>query len=195
MIYIKENPVGVDVVINDIQRNIYESLGWVDYNAYHRVYKNEKSTGGVVPDFYTGENDVRSGEYKEVLLDDNLAASSFFYTDDTITTIDNGFLNQTNVHFICQVDLNRINGDNKRSDEAVHRDVVLAVNNSIYGKVSATVTGISSVYSEFDTTQITWDDMQPFHCFRVDIAVTYRYDCCDDCRYESPITGNEYIIN
>ncbi|PHR23554.1 MAG: hypothetical protein COA36_16620 [Desulfotalea sp.] len=194
MIYLKLNPVGVDVVINDIQRQVSTALNWTDYNAYHRIYKIEKAEGGIIPEFYTGENEARSGEYEEVYLNDNLMASSFFYSQDTVTANDGGHLMDNTISMVFQVDLNRLNGDNKRADEHVHRDVIRAINDSGHGKVSSLVTKLSNVYSEFDITQIRWNDMQPFHCFRVDIAVNYQFDCCDDCMYQSPITGNDYIF-
>jgi hypothetical protein len=193
MIQIKENPVGVDVVINDIQRSVFDSVQWLNYNGYHRIYKNETSTG-IIPEFYNVNNNVKSGEYEEVYLNDNLDASSFFYVADTINATSNGRMYNSVVSMVFQVNLSNLTGDNTRSDEEIHRDVILAINKSTYGKVNAIATGISNVYSIFDTTQLKWHDMQPYHCFRVDIDVSYEYDCCDNCRYESPIIGNEYVL-
>lgn len=194
MIQIKDNPVGIDVVINDIQKYLFEGLKWSNWNAYHRAYKNAKGDGGIIPEIYTGENDQRSGEYKEVFMDDTLTASSFFYTDDTISAVEFNKYN-TNLHVIFQVDLNALNDNNTRNDEEIHRDVILAINKSVYVQnVSSLVTNLPSVYSDFTTTLIDWDDMQPFHVFRVDIAVSYDLDCCDNCRYQSPITGNDYVL-
>ena len=71
---------------------------------------------------------------------------------------------------VFQVDLSKV-ADNiyHRGDAEIQRIVVNAINKGIYGKVSSVVTGIPNVYSEFDQSQITFTDMHPFHCFRVDI--------------------------
>ena len=51
MIYLKTNPVGIDVVINDIQLSIANALLWTDYDAYSRAYKNYTETG-IIPEVY-----------------------------------------------------------------------------------------------------------------------------------------------
>ena len=194
MIYVKENAVGIDVVINDIQIAVSNSLQWVNYNAYHRIYKNE-TANGIRPEWYEDITQATKGEYEEVYLNDKLDASSFIYKEDTIPSVDVGRLFSTVVSMVFQVDLSAVEGvKDTRNDEEVHRLVIEAINGSTYGKVASIVTGISNVYSEFDTTQIQWDDMQPFHCFRIDIDVNYDYNCCTDCNQINPVIGNNVVM-
>lgn len=194
MIFVKENAVGIDVVINDIQIAVSNSLQWVNYNAYHRIYKNETSTG-IKPEWYEDITQRTKGEYEEVYLDDKLDATSFIYTEDTIPSVDLGRLFGTTLSMVFQVDLSKVEGvKDTRNDEEVHRLAIEAINSSTYGKVASIVTGISSVYTEFDTSQIQWDDMQPFHCFRIDIDVNYDYNCCTDCNQINPVMGNNVVM-
>ena len=184
---LKENPVGIDTVINNINNLVFNDLGWlstgvdpVNYTAYHRALKNPRN-GGIIPEAYEIDTATRTGEYTESLYDDRLDASSFFYVEDTQTPIDNGRLFNTTLSMVFQVDLSKV-ADNiaHRGDAEIHRVVVNAINKGYYGQVSGLVTGIPNVYSEFDQSQITFTDMHPFHCFRVDIDISYQFDCCKD---------------
>ena len=136
---------------------------------------------------------MKKGEYIEVFNDDNYAATSFYYTEDTRDFTEFGRLSNSTVSIIFQLDLATLYGTNKRYDEEAHRDVILAIQKTRTGEITTLETGIENVYSEFDTTQIQYDDMQPFHVFRIDFEVPYEYDCCDDCSYEN-LSGDDIII-
>ena len=187
MLVLKESPVGIDTVINNINGLVYEALGWVEngdfpvnYTAYHRALKNPRN-GGIVPEVYKIDAEYSRGEYSEVLYDDTLDASSFFYVSDEQDTVDNGRMFNTTISMVFQVDLSTVASVIKhRGDAEVHRIVVNAINKGLYGKVSSLVTGIPNVYTEFDQNQIQFTDMHPFHCFRVDIDVNYEFGCCKD---------------
>jgi hypothetical protein len=189
MLTLKEKPVGIDTVINNINYLVYNELGWsstdrdfpVKYSAYHRALKNPRN-GGTVPEVFAASEDrFRRGEYTEVLYDDRVDASSFFYVEDTQTPIDNGRMFNTTLSMVFQLNLESVASNIKhRGDAEIHRVVCNAINKSYYGKVSGLTTGISNVYSEFDQSQIQFTDMHPFHCFRVDIDVNYAFGCCKD---------------
>jgi len=184
---LKASPVGIDTVINNINKLVFDELDWlstnespVNYTAYHRALKNPRN-GGIIPEVYEIDNDNRTGEYSEAFYDDRVDASSFFYVEDTQTPIDNGRLFNTTLSMVFQVDLSKVADAIKhRGDAEIHRVVINAINKGIYGQVSGLVTGIPNVYSEFDQSQIEFTDMHPFHCFRVDIDVNYQFDCCVD---------------
>lgn len=195
MLTLKEKPIGIDTVINNINWLVYDEFGWksddpyfpINYTAYHRALKNPRN-GGLVPEVYiANQNRFEKGEYSEVLYDDTLDASSFFYVDDNQTPVDNGRLFSTTLSMVFQVNLNKVAENIKhRGDAEIHRIAVNAINKSLYGNVSGLVTGISNVYSEFDQSQIQFTDMHPFHCFRVDIDVNYEFHCCKDgCNLQS----------
>ena len=191
---LKNSPVGIDTVINNINKLVYDDLNWlstnyntVHYTAYHRALKNPNGQGGLIPEVYNIDTVTRRGEYSEVFYDDSLDASSFFYVDDNQSTIDNGRMFSTTLSMVFQVDLSIVASAIKhRGDAEIHRVVVNAINKGIYGKVSNVVTGIQNVYSDFEQSQIDFTDMHPFHCFRVDIDVNYEFQCCiDGCGLES----------
>ena len=124
----------------------------------------------------------RTGEYSQktsMMID--LDASSFFYIDDNLQAIDNGRIFNTTVSMVFQIDLSVVADNIKhRGDSEIHRVVVNAINKGFYGSVSNVVLGIPNVYSEFDQSQIEFTDMHPFHCFRVDVDVSYELSCCED---------------
>tara|TARA_R110002050_G_scaffold1870_1_gene11816 strand:+ start:20 stop:682 length:663 start_codon:yes stop_codon:yes gene_type:complete len=195
---LKDKPVGIDAVINNINDLVFSELEWVssgdnpiDYTAYHRALKNPVNNG-LVPEVYNLEEGTVFGEYTQVLYDDTLDASSFFYTSDSIDTIDNGRMFNTTLSMVFQVDLSKVADNIKhRGDSEIHRVVVNAINKGIYGKVSSVVLGIPNVYSEFDQSQIEFTDMHPFHCFRVDIDVNYEFGCCSD---GCGLNANDFLL-
>jgi len=197
---LKTNPVGIDTVINNINKLVFDGLDWlstndnpVNYTAYHRALKNPRN-GGIIPEVYEIDTDTRSGEYSEVFYNDRLDASSFFYVDDNIGTVDNGRLFDTTLSMVFQVDLSVVADNIKhRGDAEIHRVVCNAINKSVYGNVSGLVTGIPNVYSEFDQSQIEFTDMHPFHCFRVDIDVNYEFGCCYDGCGLHPEEENNFL--
>ena len=75
MLYTKEHPKGLDVLIQKLQTKIYKSLKTDKIEGYGRVYLNDDN-GKIVPEYY-----LDNGEYKEVLLNDRLTASFFFFED------------------------------------------------------------------------------------------------------------------
>jgi hypothetical protein len=198
---LKVSPVGIDTVINNINNLVFKELDWlstdplnpINYTAYHRALKNPKN-GSLIPEVYEIDTNTRSGEYTEVLYDDRLDASSFFYVEDTQTPIDNGRMFNTTLSMVFQVDLSKVAESIKhRGDAEIHRVVCNAINKGYYGQVSGLVTGISNVYSEFDQSQIEFTDMHPFHCFRVDIDVNYEFGCCVDGCGLVPEPVNDFL--
>ena len=189
MLTLKDNPVGIDTVINNINALVYKELGWsstdtsfpINYSAHHRALKNPRKDGIVPEVFILNEDRFSNGEYSEVLYDDTVDASSFFYVEDNQTPTDNGRLFNTTVSMVFQLDLDKVAENIKhRGDAEIHRVVIKAINKGLYGNVSGLITGIPNVYSEFDQDQIKFTDMHPFHCFRVDIDISYEFGCCKD---------------
>ena len=41
LLYIKDNPVGIDTVVNELNSKLFDALttnnGWENYSAYHRA--------------------------------------------------------------------------------------------------------------------------------------------------------------
>jgi hypothetical protein len=179
-LYIKDDPKGVDKVINELNALVFNHLTteskWSNYSAYHRAYKNP-TTEGIIAEVF----DKDDKDYKEVFFNDTLSASSFFVIDDNFSTLDSGRLIDTTVSMIFQVRLDEIaNLIDGRADEEIVFQVLHALRQSKYGEISNVARGIDNVYSGFETGQIQYTDMQPFFCFRVDMDVVFEYDCACD---------------
>lgn len=172
----KTDPKGVDIPIDRIQRLLFNKLtaeGWDDYKSYHRVYKNPKD-GGLVPEAYDGDK-----EYKEVLYNDGLNATSFFTADDNRVLDRASKEYSQTISAIFQVDLIKLfPAITHRADEEMHRLVFLALERNNWGYViDNIVTGVNNVYSGFNTVQLNTDDMSECHVVRFDFNVTYNYKC------------------
>ena len=168
----KIEPVGIDRVIDLIQVDLFNGLAWdslpnVTYEANHRAYKNETSDG-IIPEIYDGKK-----EYREIYFDDNVSASSFFLVDDSRTG-DKKY--SIIVSIIFQLKLDKIFPlITHRADEEAHRDVLdVLERNPTQAKITALITGIANVYPGLKIDQVRFDNMQPFHVFRVDMEVNYE---------------------
>tara|TARA_R110000765_G_scaffold67450_2_gene130283 strand:+ start:772 stop:1380 length:609 start_codon:yes stop_codon:yes gene_type:complete len=192
----KIKPIGVDLKINSINKSLYSHLinesKWINYEAYHRVYANETEKG-IVPEAYT-EQSIDSNDYKEVFLNDNFS-SSFFTLDDNIDLRDRNSSQNISIYF--QLNVKELYPNvTHRADEEARNDVIVALKkNPHVNKVLGVVKGMRNVYEGFDTSQIKWTDMNPFHVFRVDITTNVNYSCDWFCAYGDTFGGFEYTMD
>ncbi len=173
----KTNPVGIDIVINDLQELLFTGLtakGWTNYDSYPRVYKNE-TKDGLIPEFYTSK-----GDYEEVYFDDRLNALSFWLVDDSVEQQNNP--NYTaNIKVVFQVNLNKLyNNISHRADEEMHRDVSRILDESmIVNRHNKKITtGIKKIYNEEGLNSTNgFEDMSNYHVVKFDIEVSFQYKC------------------
>ena len=173
----KTDPTGIDKAIDRIQKALYTGLvtngTWTIYESYNRSYQQESSKG-IQAEAFTSVND-----YKDVFFDDKKNASSFFVVDND-RPVSDGTEYTTEIGIIFQVKLNRLIDSTitHRTDEEVHHQVANILEDVGFGYENLGLqTSIDLVYAEFDTEQLTYDDMQPFHVFRFNMNVNYTYDC------------------
>jgi len=164
-------PRGIDINIDKLQVKLFDGLGWdslpsVTYESNHRAYKNETSDG-IIPEVYDGIK-----EYREVVFNDKIDASSFFLVDDSRSG-ESPF--NTTVSVIFQLKLDKIFPNvTHRADEEAHADVLnILKTNQAGAKISSLVVGLSNVYSGLIVDTSKYNDMQPFHVFKVDMDVNY----------------------
>lgn len=167
----KVNPRGIDVAIDKLQNYLFVELNNADYQSYPRAYKNTKNDGTVIPENYISEN-----EYQEVFMDDNFPLSSFWLVDDN-STIDE--LVTTNISVIFQARLDELYPSitHRADEEFVNTIYNILYNNPYNHDLTGIVRGIENVYAEFDTSQVTWDDMSEYFVVRFDLEVIYDYLC------------------
>lgn len=172
MLYVKQNPIGVDIPIQKLQERLFGGLckAWglsdSEYNSFGRVYRNQRD-GGYIPETYMGGK-----EYSETFLDDRVPVTSFFAVGDTVNA-DNGGMTVNAAVIFC-VDLAQIKPDIKhRADEETHFDVFERCNFFVQS-ADAIVTGVDNVFREFTALRTKFRDMHPYHCFRINLTVAYR---------------------
>lgn len=198
----KDTPVAVDKQIDNIQVLLWNELtteangDFSEYESYHRVYKNEETNNVKAESFVTGN------DYKDVFMDDSVNVSSFFISDDTLTIVE-GHKNRFSqvVSVIFQANLKKLYPNiPHRADEEFRNEISNALSNiKKPSVVLSMVKGIDNVYSEFDRIKIKekQHDLQPYHVVRVDIEVTYDFECCPTfssgvgCTLTVDVTGTD----
>jgi len=178
----KEDPVGLDKEIDALQVIIYDGLadrGWLDYESYHRAYKNDK-TEFLLPEIFEKDNN-----YQIALMNDDFTVTSFFIGTNTRDVSDGGLI-ETTVSIIFQANLEKLYPtapNTQRFDEELITDVS-AILNDLGGRFTfeSIATTIDEVYAGFDTEEMKkrGDDMQKFNVARFDVGVIYEPSCSDD---------------
>jgi hypothetical protein len=177
MLITKNNPVGIDAVIDKVQRKMFAALSetWpagIKYDCYPRCYRNKKDNGYIAEVFLSGTKK----DYKEAYWDDKLAALSFFGIDPTI---DLGDGNKALIHVVFFVDLKKLKPNvSERADEEVRLDVQKILQKQIAAtRLLRVTTGLENVLKEYPGSyrdeRLKAVDMHPVHCFRFDIEVRY----------------------
>ena len=173
------SPAGIDAAITKIQRALHSQLSvlWGNaYKCYGRCYRNRNDNG------YIAENYEGDGEYKEVYLDDTAPAISFFGVSSNVDT--SGVMNVADIHLVFFVNLSKVKPtQSHRADEEVRIDVLKALGSFLFG---ASVTGVElwleNVLREYPGSRrderLKAADMHPWHCFRVNMQVSYKNAAC-----------------
>ncbi|MBS1915665.1 MAG: hypothetical protein JST87_05270 [Bacteroidetes bacterium] len=190
MIYVKPNPVGIDLQIQAMQQYSYTQLKNIwqitdsDYDSYGRAYRNQ-TNDGYSPEVYTG-----SGEYHDVFFDDSLKALSFFGVgENTKYSLDFGKAGSTTaeVFWVFMVNVAKLKPSTTyRMDEEIRMDVEnLSVARVLPFSLNGIVTGIENVFKEYSGWKknegIKYRDTHPFHCFRLNFNVLYSIDNNSNC--------------
>lgn len=174
MNYLKENPKGVDVSVNRVQKILYEGItckwGSDGIDGYGRIYANRRKDN-IVPEYYTKDK-----EYREVLLDDTKTAIFFFNIGDADV---NGRFAEADCEILFSVNLYSIGGNETRDDEEVRNDVVLVLDRYAHGfsKDFEIIKGLDNVYSGFRGCADYFKDMQEFHHFKLKGKIRYNINC------------------
>lgn len=102
MIYLKTNPVGIDIKIQQVQQRLYDKLSVdlsCDISAYGRAYVNNDN-GSVKPLAY-----LTNGEHRELLTDDTIKGLHFFFIEnESSKVVGRSGLTETEVDIIFIID-------------------------------------------------------------------------------------------
>ena len=181
--------MGVDIPVQRFQQFLYPQLKLVwsittddDYDCHGRAYKNQTSDG-YIPEIFAGVgNDPDQPDYREVLLDDNKSALSFFVLGD-VTRYDAGNTTATlSLTFLVNVPaLKPALG--YRGDEEIRNDVEKLCQIDRFGfRMTEIVIGVDQVFKEYAGWRkkegMKFRDMHPYHCFRLNFSTLYDINAC-----------------
>ncbi|CAL2077684.1 conserved protein of unknown function [Tenacibaculum sp. 190524A02b] len=153
MIHLKENPVGIDLLIQKLQKKLNHKISYDGMHSFGRVYLNEIE-GKLVPEYYKG-----NGEYKEVLLNDRINGNIFFIEDGTTKKKSSQLI--TPISLIILLDLEKLSNINdKRIDEEVKTEIYSIIETEKYFQLDEIIKG-NDVLKGFKT------DLKEIHpyCF------------------------------
>lgn len=163
---IKQNPVGIDVIIQPMQVELYDTLSasWGDMRGFGRVYKNKKQRR-IIPEHYLGNS-----EYEEVLTSD-MTVATFFFVESGELTSQKSCLSRTKVDLIFLVDVNKAKETiDHYADEEVRIDV-LNIAKKHFTSIDKTIKGYGALEG-FTTYDI--DYIHPYFIFKI-IGIINNY--------------------
>lgn len=97
--HVKIDPVGIDLEIQDIQRKLYERLGFQNIDGYGRAYIIEKD-GEKVPAHY-----LKGTDYKELLIDDRITGLFFFIPESNTSKDGSKVSTDINLYFFMNIEI------------------------------------------------------------------------------------------
>lgn len=170
--YAKNNAIGVDYEINQLISSLDKELNtkknW-GVDIYHKIYREFDDSGVYVP--YTF---VSGKEYKEIFLNDKVIGEVGFYISQNRSVSD--FVS-ADCDIIFSLNLDSLDGGSlQREDEKAIMIAISAVEKKY--DVSQVKTGLTNVFSDFDTERIKFRDMQPFLNFSLTVNLTYKKNNC-----------------
>jgi len=175
--YLKNNAVGLDKEINHLIDWIYDKLvndfSWTDYECYGRAYlnKNPREEGKNI-----FEVSISGKDYKEVLMDDKHAVSSFFYKKKLVQNE----LAEATVVLFFNINLKKLLS---QSTTRLDEDAIIDILNSLHVnpasfKVGEIKIGTKDVFGEYNINTQARDDMSDFMVCSVELTVTYIHQSC-----------------
>lgn len=159
MNHIKKDPIGIDIVIQEMQIDLYNSLSksWGDLKGYGRVYKTQKQER-FIPEYYAG-----SGQYQEVLTNDGVVGTFFFLEDNDIES-KGSCLSRSKVDLFVLVDAAKARNEIDHYPDEEIRLQVLNIARRYFTKIDKTIKGREALKG-FTTHDL--DFIHPYFIFKI----------------------------
>lgn len=159
-------PQGLDRQIDNLQVKLYNYLNWSNHDSYPRVYMNGEKL----------EYCINSKDYKDVLFNDKVAASSFFVLKKNEPVI--GTFHKATMAVIFQVNLKTLKPSvtAKIPDEDLINEVLITLNYLPSFDLKEVKKGVNDVYSDLGITLDKRNEMSNWSVFRFDFETTYYID-------------------
>lgn len=170
--HVKTAPVGLDKVLQDIQIGLYGFLPTVWSGAlqgFGRAHRSPTDIDVPVPQWFNGI------DYTDVRFDDMYAAN-FFYTEDKTHETTDGVVYEAKVKLCFMVNLEGIlPGFGHSPDEEARLPIVQYLNENAGGMydITSIAKGIEAVFLGWDTRNVKYLDLHPYHTFCVKMNVYY----------------------
>lgn len=179
MLVLKQNPAGIDDVIDTLQQYLWNEFPCFEsWDSYPRAYRNPArfNDRGFIPECYD-----ENGEYIEVFHNDNVSMTTFFVAESD-REIDNRLATQR-LSLIVQCNLKDLFPDiSHRADEEL---INLFWRKIEYFKSVVTLisieTQIDNVYREFSRNGVKFDDMGDLFVCRFNMTAEFTSSCKIDC--------------
>lgn len=170
------DPVGIDSVIEQLQKPLYKTMNDLaqtqgkEFNGFGRVFKSK------VNDLETLEYLKTNGEYEDVLGGED--SRFFFYLHDEL----NGNTDvSAKVDLIFIVDLNMLFSSNQRRDEELRAIIADNIERSRFNlkKIILGTEHVKRIVSKpFSDTNLKFSDVHPYHVVTFQTEVHYKLKTC-----------------
>lgn len=165
MIVLKENPVGIDLEIQSLQKKLYAKIN-KDIISYGRVYKIEQNEKTILAHYLSGN------DYKEVFTNDKKDGIFFFLVDNKLSYKEN--INKVKVDLVFIVNLTKFFPSiNHRADEEFQTFIANHIAYFFDNREYEVTKGLDAL-SEFKIST----DMHPYHILKFRGDVEYQNIKC-----------------
>ena len=169
--------LGIDAKIKNIQDALNGHLGFTNVDYYGRVQKVISKDGKkLVPEVH-----ISNSERKEVFYDDVKAPGGnvfFVVSDDDKSK--NGVLFTAEVKIVFMLNLNKLEVSKDkpyRADTEIQHHCMTLIKRLGYLDIKTLQRGLKNILSEFDTSGIVKNDLQPHHTFSINGEIKYNFNC------------------
>ena len=176
-VFAKNTTYGLETSVKELQDYLDEELAnyWSgELEVYGLVRKLEKD-GNIYPETYLGLG-AGQKEYGEIFINDKVAGTIGFLVQDRELFP----FRQANIDVIFTLRIDRIYPNSTTRDiEKVLLEAEKVIENYVaIDNILDIKTGISEVFSDFDTSFIKHRDMHPWFVFSLNIEIPYSDNAC-----------------
>jgi hypothetical protein len=179
MLFVRDNPTGIDVPIDVLTKRFYSGLLQYleledkDVLFVGRTDKNPRENG-FVPEIY------RNGRYEDVAFDDKRSLTCFWGIPDTQSFIKDPNAIDMRPYVIFAVNITKT----KITDDERIRQLVLSMCSYSGIDINSISIGSDQTFKEYKKLNLKYRNMNPFRVFRIDFKT-----------YIKPATNPQSYVN
>lgn len=166
---------GIDSKIKLIQNALFTAIGFANVDFYGLCLKSlNKDSKTIIPEFY-----YDFPKKREIYYDGKTApGGNVFFIDGNKHKEIKGSVFQADVKIVFMLNLEKLYPEKnyRASSEVQEHCIKLVKKIGCFGDL-VIEKGIDNVLSEFDTSKIKLNDMQPYHIFSINGTLNYSFNC------------------